>query len=335
VDYKATGHSSKTASFSEQRVIFERLAKFLLPHYVFIIMNRIFVAAFLLLTQVSLAQVPVAQKPLPEFSVTTRGGGKIIIGWQNAYPVVTQISIQRSFDSLRNYKTILTVPDPNVLQNGFVDTKAPTEFQFYRLFIVLDSGKYFFTRPKRAILDTSRVIGVTDRPAQQRPQDNGRVIPQPARDKNNVPVIEKPAEPERILFLKKADTLLGQLPERDIKRLRDSILHKTKDTLVYKTADTLLIKPFVPKEVYKPSMFVFTTRDGNVTVALPDVSSKKYLLKFFEMDSTPLFELKQIKESPLTLDKANFLHSGWFRFELYENGVLKEKHRFFIPKDFN
>jgi len=34
------------------------------------------------------------------------------------------------------------------------------------------------------------------------------------------------------------------------------------------------------------------------------------------------------------LDKANFLHAGWFRFELYENGQLKEKHRFYIPKDF-
>ena len=125
----------------------------MLPHYVFIIMNRILIAAFLLLTQVSLAQVP-PQKPLPEFSVTTRGNGKIIIGWQNAYPVVTQISIQRSYDSLRNYKTILTVPDPSVPQNGFVDTKAPTEFQYYRLFIVLDSGKYLFTKARKAILDT-------------------------------------------------------------------------------------------------------------------------------------------------------------------------------------
>ncbi|HYF33621.1 MAG TPA: hypothetical protein VD993_20995 [Chitinophagaceae bacterium] len=289
-------------------------------------MNRIFFAAFLLISQVS-----TAQNPLPEFSVTTRGKGKTIIGWYNAYPKVTQISIQRSFDSLRNYKTILTVPDPTVPQNGFVDAKAPTDFQYYRLFIVLDSGKYIFTKPKKAFWDTA--AGTAERPP-PRPLNNGRVIPaDPIKEKNTTPV-EKTLEPERIFYVKKLDTLLGQLLESDLRRLRDSILHKTKDTLVFKTLDTLLIKPFVPKEVYKPSLYVFTARDGNITIALPDFANKKYSIRFFEENSTPLFELKQIKESPLTLDKANFLHAGWFRFELYENGQLKEKHRFYIPKDF-
>lgn len=292
-------------------------------------MNRIFIAAFLLLSQVSLAQ-----NPLPEFSVTTRGGGKVIIGWQNAYPLVTQISIQRSYDSLRNYKTILTVPDPSIPQNGFVDSKAPTDFQFYRLFIVLDSGRYLFTKPKRAKWDTSRVE--VQKPVAP-PVTNGRVIPADAvkNNNNNTPLpVEKPAEPERIFFLRKGDSLLAPVAERDLRRIRDSILYKTKDTLVFKTADTLLIKPFVPREIYKPSMYVFTSKDGNVTIALPDVSGKKYMIKFFEDNLTPLFEVKQVKESPLTLDKANFLHAGWFRFELYENGQLKEKHRFYIPKDF-
>lgn len=283
------------------------------------------------MSQVSLAQVSNQTKPLPEFSVTTPGNGKIIIGWLNTYPVVTQISIQRSFDSLRNYKTILTVPDPTVLQNGFVDTKAPTEFQYYRLFIVLDSGKYLFTKPKKARLDTAKVLTETPAP-NPRIQDNvNKIVQKPPA---NTPVIDKPAEPERIFYLKKGDTLIGQLLEKDLKRLRDSILNRTKDTLTFKSADTLLIKPFVPKVIYKPSLYVFTARDGNVTIALPEVSTKKYSVRFFEDDTTPLFEVKHVKESPLTLDKANFLHAGWFRFELYENGQLKEKHRFYIPKDF-
>jgi hypothetical protein len=284
-------------------------------------MNRIITVAFLLLSQLCLAQ-----KPLPDFSVTTRGTGKVIIGWYNGYQVISQISIQRSFDSLRNYKTIMTVPDPTVPQNGFVDTKAPTNYQFYRLFIVLDSGKYMFSKPKRAFWDTAKIV---QSPA-VRPQDQQRVI---NADPKNA-IVEKPAEPERIYYLKKGDTLLAQLFEREIKRIRDSILYKTKDTLLFKTADTLIIKPFVPKIVYKPSLYVFTARDGNVTISLPDAASKKYSVKFFEDDTTPLFELKQVKESPLTLDKANFLHAGWFRFELYESGQLKEKHRFYIPKDF-
>jgi hypothetical protein len=288
-------------------------------------MNRIFTGIFILLSYTSFAQ-----NPLPEFSVTTKGNKRNIISWQNAYPVITQISIQRSFDSLRNYKTILTVPDPSVPQNGFVDAKAPSDFQYYRLFIVLDSGRYLFTKPKRATWDTSRVAA----PPPSRPQD-GRIVPAETNNpKNNQPGEVRAPEPERFFFIKKRDTLLGQLAEKDLKRFRDSMQTRTKDTLVFKTADTLLIKPFVPKEVYKPSLYVFTARDGNVTISLPQVETNKYSIRFFNEDSTPLFELKQVKESPLTLDKSNFLHAGWFRFELYENGQLKERHRFYIPRDF-
>lgn len=289
-------------------------------------MNRILTAVLLLLSQYALAQ-----NPLPDFSVTTKGNGRFIISWQNAYPKVSQISIQRSLDSLRNFKTILTVPDPTIPQNGFVDAKAPTDFQFYRLFIVLDSGKYLFTKPKRATWDTARVANAPILKPAPRPQDVPVTPPQQVKDNNGSPAAP---EPERIFFVKRRDTVIAQLLEKDLKRLRDSIQLKTKDTLVFKTADTIVIKPFIPREVYKPSQYVFTAKDGNVTIALPDVTNKKYSIRFFEDNASPLFEINQFKESPLTLDKSNFLHAGWFRFELYENGQLKEKHKFYIPKDF-
>jgi hypothetical protein len=234
---------------------------------------------------------------------------------------------------LRNYKTILTVPDPRVLQNGFVDAKAPTDFQFYRLFIVLDSGKYIFTRPRRPVWDTSRVAAIQP-PVKK--EENYRIVTEVQKPDTVSAVTETPKIPKplRTYHVKKRDSVIMQFTELSLKSFRDSILYKTKDTLVFRSGDTLDIKPFVPKEVYRPSLYVFTGRDGNVTISLPNVSEKKYQLKFFEEDFTPLFELKEVKESPLTLDKTNFVHGGWFRFELYENGQLKEKHRFFISKDF-
>ena len=286
-------------------------------------------ALFVLLTLKS-----TSQNVLPDFSATTRGNHKTIISWTNAYPVVTQISIQRSFDSLRNYKTILTVPDPRVLQNGFVDSKAPTDFQFYRLFIVLDSGKYLFSKPKRAVWDTSKVV---QNPILPKKEENSRIVTEiPKTDTATTVNIETPKIPRtpRNYYVKRRDSLIMEFSETNLKAFRDSLLYKTKDTLVFRSGDTLLIKPFVPKEVYKPSLFVFTGKDGNVTISLPNVTEKKYHVKFFEEDSTPLFELKEVKDSPLTIDKTNFIHGGWFRFELYENGQLKEKHKFYISKDF-
>jgi hypothetical protein len=79
---------------------------------------------------------------------------------------------------------------------------------------------------------------------------------------------------------------------------------------------------------------VYTEKDGNVAITLPEAGAKKYSVKFFDEEENALFEIKEVKESSVILDKTNFLRSGWFRFELYEDGKLKEKHRFFIPKDF-
>ncbi|MBD0351881.1 MAG: hypothetical protein ICV65_12075, partial [Flavisolibacter sp.] len=50
---------------------------------------------------------------------------------------------------------------------------------------------------------------------------------------------------------------------------------------------------------------------------LPYADEKKYNIKFYEEDNTFLFEIKNIKKPALTLDKANFIHAGWFKFELY------------------
>ena len=231
-------------------------------------MNRFFsFAACLLVLLVS--NYAWGQDTLPKFSVKNIGNQHIVIGWVNNFQQIWQISIQRSFDSLRNYKTILSVPDPTAAQNGFADTKAPSNHMYYRLFIVLGEGSYLFTPAQRPVLDTSSKMG---------------------------------------LLTGAAD--------------------KFKDTTAAKPV------PVAKKPDYVPSFYVYTNKDGYVFINLPDAHEKKYHIKFFENDNTFLFEIKNIKESGLTLDKANFLHAGWFRFELYNDEKLVEKNKFFLAKDF-
>lgn len=296
-----------------------------------------------------------AQDTLPKFTAYTRGNDKVIISWTNNYPKVNQISIQRSYDSLKLFKTILTVPDPTVPQNGYLDAKGTNPKMFYRIFIVLDSGKYVFTQSQRPFWDTSRKTDpqrpeiMPENNARQRvviaenmaPKDAELVkekIQEAARkeDPKTVTPVEKPKpapEPERFFIIKKRDTVIMQLPEKGFKRFRDSIVLKTRDTMTFRSIDTILIKPFVPKEVYKPSKYVFSDNTGNVVIMLPEVKNGNYTVKFFEDDKTFLFEVKQIKEPYLVVDKTNFLHAGWFRFELYDDGKVKETHKFYIPKD--
>lgn len=245
-----------------------------------------------------------AQDTLPNFMVKNVGNNRIVVGWTNAYPVIKQLSIQRSFDSLAGYKTILTVPDPTTPQNGYVDAKATNDHMFYRLYILLDQGRYIFSNPKKPVLDTARRIIVPEIKVNFPNTD-------PVKNIDSVKKYDsiRKANP----FYVKIDSLLGNDPG------------------VMPTAVTPKNKP----AGFTPSIYVYTYRDGYVRISLPDDEKpKKYSIKFFEEDNTFLFELKDIKEKEFKLDKTNFYHAGWFRFELYEDGKLLEKHKFYLEKDF-
>ncbi|RYY65353.1 MAG: hypothetical protein EOO13_17330 [Chitinophagaceae bacterium] len=92
------------------------------------------------------------------------------------------------------------------------------------------------------------------------------------------------------------------------------------------------VTPTSPAIPY-PSKWVFTARDNNVVIYLPDVETKKYSVKFFDELDTPLFELNNLKDDYLIIEKVNFKKSGWYHFELLESGKTVERNRFFIGKD--
>lgn len=225
-----------------------------------------------------------AQDTLPKFSVKNVGNNRIIVDWVNKYQMVKQISIQRSFDSLGIYKTILSVADPNAVQNGYADTKAPNDHMFYRLFIMLDKGMFLFSQAKKPVFDTARAHVVTQ-----------------------VTVDPKTGEKKIIAV---------------------------KDSVKADTTATITQPPVIKKPEYVPSVYVYTNGDGYLFVNLPDAEQKKYRIKFFDADNTLLFELKNIKEPALTLDKANFIHAGWFNFELYNDEKLIERNKFYLAREF-
>lgn len=228
-------------------------------------MNR---SSLLIIVLTVASTISFGQDTLPKFTVTNAGANRNIIGWVNTYGLVKQISVQRSFDSLTNFKTILNVADPNSRQNGFADTKAPNSQMFYRLFIVLGQGQFLFTASKRPEIDGFSLT-------------------------------------------------------------KNGLIDKAKDSV------SIGIKPGIPRRNdFIPSFYVYTNKDGYLFINLPDAAKKKYHIKFYEEDDTFLFELKEIKQPALTLDKTNFLHAGWFKFELYNDEKLIEKNRFYLAKEF-
>jgi hypothetical protein len=293
-----------------------------------------------------------AQDTLPRFSVNVRGAGKILVSWHNPFSTLTQISIQRSTDSLKGFTTLLTVPDPMLPENGAIDSKANSPNYFYRLFIVLEGGNYLFSQSQRphAAADIVQKKEVPKDPRDIEPDDEqismSRIGSQrirfPGDDPKQRMKINPPAhintlptvDIDKPVLVKKGDSVIGQVAANRLREFRDSILKHTRDTLVFIDGDTVQIRPFIVKEVYRISPYVFTGKYGNIHISLPDPGKRHYSVKFFDDGDKLLFELSAIKDPAMILDKTNFIHSGWFHFELYEDNQLKEKNKLFIPKEF-
>ncbi len=129
------------------------------------------------------------------------------------------------------------------------------------------------------------------------------------------------------------DSLLMQVENLLYKKFRDSISFKTKDTLYQINNSRVDIHSFVPKYVWKPSVYVYTNAQGYVSISLPLARQHKYHIIFYDDDGSELFRIKTIRETELVLDKANFIHAGWFSFDLFENDKLIEKSKFQLQKN--
>lgn len=240
--------------------------------------NKFFLYLIICLTSVHSLN---AQDTLPNFSARNIGENRIVLGWVNRFENVKQINIQRSFDSLKNFKTILSVADPTSPENGFVDTKAANDRMFYRIYIQLDKGVFFFSNSQRPAFDTASLAA-----ARLQKQQGARnfQLPNFVDSVNGLPVIANNNRPK--------------------------------------------------SDRWVPSKIIFTNNNGYIRVSLPDAETKKYLIKVFTLEDDLLFELKNIPQQQFQLDKSNFYSSGWFKFELYENGEIRERNKFFLPREF-
>lgn len=276
------------------------------------------VKSFVLILFINFICYPVvAQDSLPKLSVRSKSG-KVILAWQNPYRDVVQINIQRSYDSVKNFKTILSVADPSAVTNGYLDSKTPDLRQFYRLYVQRKGGMYFFTNGYRPMPDTAKAV------AKQNPPPKPG-LPKAAAGPSDAAPLESP------VTLNKEDFATENTGSKKIEK-NSSGRKKLSNTKQVGLDSAKADAPDL-QEINVPSVFVHTNSQGHVVVALPPEKSSQYTLKFYREDGTPLFTMNKIRESQLTIDKTNFVKAGWFKFELYENNLLKEKNKFFIPKE--
>lgn len=115
--------------------------------------------ALLFLVGFVFSVVGYAQEQLPDFSVYKVGGGRVVISWTHNFKDIKQVSVQRSHEKNNFFKTIATMPDPTIMQNGLSDTKAPNDSMFYRIFVMQEGGRFFTTPVKQPSVDSLGLAG--------------------------------------------------------------------------------------------------------------------------------------------------------------------------------
>lgn len=269
-----------------------------------------------------------AQEILPSITVKNFGG-KIIISWRNQYPLeIKTLNIQRSFDSLKNFSTIGSVLTPQNAENGFVDQAPPYNKMYYRLFISFEGGDYIFTEAARPVKDIPLPQPLFTQETVVDPFKKADMTRQPLKETKKEPVMimEKKTgseEKEKISPVAKKGKK-GKEPVANKTKAKKEIIPKTEEAEDPSATDDA---------IGYPSRRIYIARDNNLVINLKNADIRKYTVRFFDEGDKFLFELNRIKENFLIVEKVNFLHSGWFYFELFENGKLIEKNKFYIPRD--
>lgn len=87
-----------------------------------------------------------------------------------------------------------------------------------------------------------------------------------------------------------------------------------------------------PAEERIPSRYVRKEKNSDLVIVVP-VVREKYKIRFFDDRDQFLFEIKQIRDSLLIVEKVNFRHAGLFQYELFKDNALVERNRFIIKSN--
>jgi len=80
------------------------------------------------------------------------------------------------------------------------------------------------------------------------------------------------------------------------------------------------------------SRYVRKDRNSDLSIVVPS-SHGRYRIRFFDGQDRLLFEIRQIRDSLLIVEKVNFRHAGLFQYELFKDNALVERNKFIIKSN--
>lgn len=71
-------------------------------------------------------------------------------------------------------------------------------------------------------------------------------------------------------------------------------------------------------------------KNGDVVITVPLIAAGQYWIRFYDEEGILLFEIRQIRDPLLIVEKYNFRRAGVFQYEVYRDSQLVEKNSFHI-----
>ena len=260
-----------------------------------------------------------AQQSLPSVSITS-SNRRVVVSWLNDYhkPIET-ILIQRSFDSLKNFRTIGSVLNPLNLENGYLDQQPPYDRRYYRVFIQFPNGEY--------------VIGPSSR------FNTSSESIEPLDIRSSI-ALESTLLSELIYARQKDQLFLSYYHKSidspayapDSSNAIDKISDGKESHLLSPDAKPIPEKKTTLRTAY-PSRFVYTNNNQTIILDFRQTQLQEIRVRFLDEQGYPVLELNELPESLLYLERYNFRKSGWYSFEIYEQGKMVEKSKIYVARD--
>jgi hypothetical protein len=280
---------------------------------------------------------------LPDISVNAYNG-KVITKWMHTEKNITAILIQRSYDSTRHFSTIGTVLNPLNTENGYLDPSPPYEWMYYRVMIMYEGGQYIIGPSRRSPRPVKQLpeLLVTNYPIQQ-PHPLQPSIP--TRDSvetvdssdrmltiDITPVADPPIPGEDTVFTgtPKSETtalLLTPTPtSQPLPSVKNSLPTSLPQTSIQIQTPKLIVTSY-------PSQRIFVSKNSQISLSFPQQDLTQYRIVFYRENNEKLFEINQLTDPYITLQKANFQQAGWYYFDIFRGNDLIEKNRMYIAKE--
>lgn len=245
-----------------------------------------------------------AQPPVLPDIIAASDEGVNVISWTCQYEGISSISVQRSDDSVFNYKTVGYVKNLRKGVQAFIDGHPNAGDNWYRLYIGFSSDLTWYSNSIKVHIDSATLL------------KKGVIPPNDSLQKYASSVKIAPAD------IIASSTAPKTTPT-------NSYTNTTTNTNTASNTTSTAPKPklnlSIPKtddvsqSTYIKSRHVFTNPfTGHVTLELPKDSRSHFSITFYKQgdERNPVLEVPRLRKTDVIIDKRNFQGKGVYKFIL-------------------